>query len=81
MDTLLCFYSYDISIASRFFDMSKKISKKASAIRTISLAVGSLSLLVIAVSQVTGNEACTSNAYSIENQIRLSWFNFQSEYL
>ncbi|ABU23927.1 Conserved hypothetical protein [Prochlorococcus marinus str. NATL2A] len=52
--------------------MSKKISKKASAIRTISLAVGSLSLLVIAVSQVTGNEACTSNAYSIENQIRLS---------
>ena len=52
--------------------MSKKISKKASAIRTISLAVGSLSLLVIAVSQVTGNEVCTSNAYSIENQIRLS---------
>jgi len=27
--------------------MSKKISKKASAIRTISLAVGSLSLLVL----------------------------------
>ncbi|WP_193743103.1 hypothetical protein [Prochlorococcus marinus] len=52
--------------------MSKKISKKASAIRTVSLAVGSLSLLVIAVSQVTGNEACSSNAYSIENQIRLS---------
>ena len=52
--------------------MSKKISKKASAIRTISLAVGSLSLLVIAVSQVTGNEACTSSSYSIENQIRLS---------
>ena len=61
-----------ILITSRFFDMSKKISKKASAIRTISLAVGSLSLLVIAVSQVTGNKACTSNAYSIENQIRLS---------
>ena len=52
--------------------MSKKISKKASAIRTISLAVGSLSLLVIAVAQVTGDEACTSNAYSIENPIRLS---------
>ena len=61
--------------------MSKKISKKARAIRTISLAVGSLSLLVIAVSQVTGNAACTSSSYSIENQIRLSWFNFQSEYL
>ena len=60
--------------------MSKKISKKASAIRTISLAVGSLSLLVIAVSQITGNEACISDAYSIENQI-LSWFNFQSVYL
>jgi uncharacterized membrane protein YdcZ (DUF606 family) len=72
MDTLLCLDSYHILIASRFFDMSKKISKKASAIRTISFAVGSLSLLVIAVSQVTGNEACTSNAYSIENQIRLS---------
>jgi hypothetical protein len=72
MDTLLCLDSYHILITSRFFDMSKKISKKASAIRTISLAVGSLSLLVIAVSQVTGDEACTSNAYSIENQIRLS---------
>ncbi len=52
--------------------MSKKISKKASAIRTISLAVGALSLLVMAVSQVAGNESCTSSAYSIENQIRLS---------
>ena len=52
--------------------MGKKISKKASAVRTVSLAVGSLSLLVIAVSQVTGNESCTSNAYSIENQKRLS---------
>ena len=52
--------------------MSKKISKKASAIRTISLAVGSLSLLVIAVSQFKDKEVCTSNAYSIENQIRLS---------
>ena len=56
--------------------MSKKISKKASAIRTISLAVGSLSLLVIAFSQVSDKEVCTSNAYSIENQIRLSWFVF-----
>ena len=56
--------------------MSKKISKKASGIRTISLAVGSLSLLVIAFSQVSDNEVCTSNAYSIENQIRLSWFVF-----
>jgi len=72
MDTLLCLDSYHILIKSVFFDMSKKISKTASAIRTISLAVGSLSLLVIAVSQITGNEACTSNAYSIENQIRLS---------
>ncbi len=61
--------------------MSKKISKKASAIRTISFAVGSVSLLVIAISQVSDNEVCTSSAYSIENQIRLSWFNFQSEYL
>ena len=72
MDTLLCLVSYDNLITSRIFDMSKKISKKASAIRTISLAVGSLSLFVIAFSQVTGNEACTSNAYSIENQMRLS---------
>ena len=52
--------------------MSKKVSKKASAIRTISLAIGSLSLLVIAVSQITDKEVCTSNAYSIENQISLS---------
>ena len=72
MDTLLCLYSYRILITSRFFDMSKKISKKASAIRTISLAVGSLSLLVMAVSQVVDKEVCTSSAYSIENQIRLS---------
>ena len=54
--------------------MSKKISKQASSIRTISLAVGSLSLLVIAVVQLTDNEVCTSNASSIENQIRFSWF-------
>ena len=72
MDTLLCLDSNHILITSSFFDMSKKISKKASAIRTISLAIGSLSLLVIAVSHVTGNVACTSNANSFENQIRLS---------
>ena len=52
--------------------MSKKISKKASAIRTFSLAVGSLSLLVIAVSQVADKEVCTGSSYSIENQIRFS---------
>tara|TARA_B100000700_G_C14957482_1_gene814708 strand:+ start:352 stop:513 length:162 start_codon:yes stop_codon:yes gene_type:complete len=53
--------------------MGRKISKKASATRTISLAVGSLSLLIIAVTQVTGNNgACTSSAYLIENQISLS---------
>tara|TARA_B100001250_G_scaffold249413_1_gene214387 strand:+ start:46 stop:204 length:159 start_codon:yes stop_codon:yes gene_type:complete len=52
--------------------MSKKISKKAIAIRTISLAVGSLSLVVIAIAQLTGNEVCVSNAYSIDNQIRVS---------
>jgi len=52
--------------------MSKKISKKASSIRTISLAVGSLSLLLIAVSQLKEKEVCTSNAYSMENQIILS---------
>tara|TARA_Y100001968_G_C18897618_1_gene499181 strand:+ start:154 stop:312 length:159 start_codon:yes stop_codon:yes gene_type:complete len=52
--------------------MSKKISKNASAIRTISLAVGSLSLLVIAAAQLTDKEVCTSNAYLIANQIRLS---------
>tara|TARA_Y100001968_G_scaffold255910_1_gene242167 strand:+ start:197 stop:355 length:159 start_codon:yes stop_codon:yes gene_type:complete len=52
--------------------MSKKISKKASAIRTISFAVGSLSLLVIAVAQVTDKEVCTSNAYLIENPISIA---------
>ena len=51
--------------------MGKKISKKASAIRTISLAVGSLSLLVIAVSQLTDKEVCTSNTSLTGNQIRL----------
>ena len=72
MDTLLCLDSYHILITSSFFDMSKKITKKASAFRTISLEVGSLSLLVIAVSQVAYKEVCTISAYSIENQIRLS---------
>ena len=67
MDTLLCLDSCNILIASRFFDMSKKISKNASAIRTISLAVGSLSLLCIAVSQITDKEVCASSAYLIEN--------------
>tara|TARA_Y100001968_G_scaffold323910_1_gene362342 strand:- start:950 stop:1108 length:159 start_codon:yes stop_codon:yes gene_type:complete len=52
--------------------MSKKISKKASAVRTISLAVGSLSLLVIAVSQFTDRDFCSTNLYSIENPTRLS---------
>ena len=72
MDTLLCLDSYHILITSRFFDMSKKISKKASAIRTISLAVGSLSLLVIALAQISDKEVCKSNIYSTENKIRLS---------
>ena len=72
MDTLLCLDRYHILIPSSFIDMSKKISKKASAIRTISLAVGSLSLLVIAVSQIKDKEVCASSASSIENQIRFA---------
>ena len=56
------------------FYMGKKITKKASAIRTISLAVGSLSLLVIALSQFSDKEVCTSNAYFTENKIRLTKF-------
>ena len=52
--------------------MGKKISKKISAIRTISLAVGALSLLLIAVVQVIENEVCNSNTYSTENQKILS---------
>tara|TARA_Y100001968_G_scaffold89063_1_gene80102 strand:+ start:574 stop:732 length:159 start_codon:yes stop_codon:yes gene_type:complete len=52
--------------------MSKKISKKASSIRTISLAVGSLSLLVIAVSQISHREVCTSEAYFIYDQTIIS---------
>ena len=70
MDSQFLYSNYVIT--SSFFDMSKKISKKVSVLRTISLAVGSLSLLVIAVAQLTDNEVCTSNAYSIENQIRFS---------
>ena len=69
MDTLMCFDNYRILITLSSFDMSKKISKKESVIRTISLAVGSLSLLVIAVSQITHKEFCTSSAYSIENLV------------
>tara|TARA_Y100001968_G_scaffold55833_1_gene47031 strand:- start:807 stop:1025 length:219 start_codon:yes stop_codon:yes gene_type:complete len=72
MDTLLCLDSYRIIFTSSLFDMSKKISKKASAFRTISLAVGSLSLLVIAVTQVAHKDVCTSSDYSIDTQIRLS---------
>ena len=52
--------------------MSKKIYKKASAIRTISLAVGSLSLLFIAFSQVTEKEVCTSIGSFNEKQITIS---------
>ena len=51
--------------------MSKKNSKKTSAIRTISLAVGSFSLLVIAVSQLTDRDVCTRSSYLIDNYIRL----------
>ena len=52
--------------------MSKKNFKKASAIRTVSLAVGSLSLVVIAFSQFRGNEECISKAHIFENQTLLS---------
>ena len=52
--------------------MSKKISKKVSSIRTISLAVGSLSLLVIAFAQLTDKGVCSSSSYNIEHQIRIS---------
>tara|TARA_Y100001968_G_C18997186_1_gene544164 strand:- start:306 stop:464 length:159 start_codon:yes stop_codon:yes gene_type:complete len=50
--------------------MSKKISKRDSAIRTLSLAVGSLSLLVIAVSQVKDKAVCSTITFSIDNSIR-----------
>tara|TARA_Y100001968_G_scaffold257972_1_gene244874 strand:+ start:480 stop:698 length:219 start_codon:yes stop_codon:yes gene_type:complete len=72
MDSLLCLDGYHVVITSNFFDMGKKISKKVSSIRTISLAIGSLSLLVMAVAQVTDKEVCTRSSYSIINQIRLS---------
>ena len=52
--------------------MGKKISKKASTIRTVSLAVGSLSLLVIAFNQIAETEACVSNIYSNQNLVILS---------
>ncbi len=71
MDNIICFDSYIVLITSGFIDMSKKISKKVSSIKTISVAVGSLSLVVIAFSQVTGKEVCTSSSYTIENQIKL----------
>ena len=58
--------------------MSKKFSKKVSAIRTISLAVGSLSLFAIALAQLTDKEVCTSNEPLIENQSNLSGFLIQS---
>ena len=68
----LCLYSYQILFTSVVINMSKKISKKASAVRTISLAVGSLSLLVIAVSQFTDRDACSRSVHHIENPIWLS---------
>ena len=52
--------------------MSKKLSKQTSAIRTFSLALGSLSLIVIAFSQITNKDVCTSDLISIENQFTLS---------
>ncbi len=52
--------------------MTKKFSKRTSSIRTVSLALGSLSLLVIAFSQLTTKDTCTSNLISIENQFTLS---------
>ena len=58
--------------------MSKKFSKKVSAIRTISLAVGSLSLFVIALDQLTDKEVCTSNVPLIENQSNFSGHLIQS---
>tara|TARA_B100000965_G_scaffold404338_1_gene434783 strand:- start:2537 stop:2695 length:159 start_codon:yes stop_codon:yes gene_type:complete len=52
--------------------MGKKISKNASTIRTISLAVGSLSLVVIAFAQIAEKEVCTSNSYLSDYQIGIS---------
>ncbi len=48
--------------------MTKKFSKRTSTIRTVSLALGSLSLVVIAFSQITNKDICTSNLTSIESQ-------------
>ena len=64
--------SYQILFTSGVINMSKKIFKKASAIRTISLAVGSLSLVIIAVSQFTDRDSCLSRVYSIENPMWVS---------
>ena len=72
MDQFYAWIEMIFIITWRLFDMSKKNAKKARDLRTISLAVGSLSLLVIAVAQITDNEVCTSNAISIENQISFS---------
>ena len=52
--------------------MTKKFSKRTIAIRTVSLALGSLSLIIIAFSQLTSKDICTSNLISIENQSTLS---------
>tara|TARA_B100000965_G_C19359190_1_gene655219 strand:+ start:495 stop:656 length:162 start_codon:yes stop_codon:yes gene_type:complete len=51
--------------------MSKKISKKASTIRTVSLAVGSLSLLIIAFNQIADKEVCVSNVGWSKSNIHL----------
>ncbi len=47
--------------------MTKKFSKRTSAIRTVSLALGSLSLICIAFSQITNKDVCTTDLISIEN--------------
>ena len=78
MENHLCLDGYHNLGTSSFFDMSKKISKKASAIRTISLAIGSISLLVIAVSQITDKEVCASSAYLIDNPHDFHELFFQS---
>ena len=52
--------------------MAKKFSKRISSIRTFSLALGSLSLVVIAFSQISNKEACISNLISIDDSYILS---------
>ena len=52
--------------------MTKKFSKRTSSIRTVSLALGSLSLIVIAFSQISNKDVCTSNLTAIENEFTLS---------